>query len=56
MRHFEVMKHFELVLYMGQNYQDKKYALFVSLFVNLHRDLKATKAIGELRKNYPVDK
>ena len=27
--------------YMGQNYQDWKYALFVSLFVSFHSDLES---------------
>ena len=41
--------------YMGQNYQDGKYALFVSLFVSFHCDLESKWAIRELRKIYQVD-
>ena len=41
---------------MGQNNQDGKYALFVSLFVSFHRDLESKWAIVELRKKFPVDK
>ena len=46
----------EIVLYIGQNYQDGKYALFVSLFVSFHRDVESKWAIGEPRKKNPVDK
>ena len=42
--------------YMGRNYQDGKYALFVSFFVRFHGDLESKWAILELRKKYPVDK
>ena len=41
---------------MGQNYQDVKYALFVSLFVSFHGDLESKLAIGGKKKKYPVDK
>ena len=42
-------------MHMGQNYQDGKYALFVSLFGSFHRDLESKEAIREQRKKYPVD-
>ena len=32
--------------YMGQNYQDGKYALFVSLFVSFHGDLELTSTLN----------
>ena len=41
---------------MGQNYQDGKYALFMSLFVSFHHEKESKWASGESRKNYPVDK
>ena len=40
---------------MGQNYQDGKYALSVSLFVSFHGDMESKLAIGGPKKN-PVDK
>ena len=43
-------------MHMGQNYQDGKYALFVSLFGSFHPDLESKWAIREPRKKYPVDK
>ena len=46
----------QLVEYIGQNYQDGKYTLFVSLFVSFHCDLESKLAIGEPRKKYLVDK
>ena len=42
--------------YMGQNDQDGKYALSVSLFVTFHGDLESKLAIGGPIKKYPVDK
>ena len=45
-----------LDLYIGQNYQDGKYALSVSLFVSFHNDLESKLAIGGPKKKYPVDK
>ena len=45
-----------MIEYMGQNYQDGKYAFFVSLFVRFQRDLESKWAIGEPRKKFPVDK
>ena len=41
---------------MGRNYQDGKYARFVSLFASFHGDLESKLAIGEPRKKYLVDK
>ena len=46
----------DIYIYMGQNYQDGKYELFVSLFVSFPRDLESKWAIVELRKKYLVDK
>ena len=40
---------------MGQNYQDGKYALFMSLFASFQRDLESKGAIIEPRKKNPVD-
>ena len=36
---------------MGQNDQDGKYALFMSLFVSFHGDLKSKYPIGEPKKS-----
>ena len=44
------------VNHMGQNYQDEKYALSVSLFVSFHSDLESKWAIGGSEKKYPVNK
>ena len=41
---------------MGQNYQDGKYSLSVSLYVSFHGDLESKFAIGGPKKKYPVDK
>ena len=41
---------------MGQNYQDGKYALSVSLYVNFHGDLESKWAITGPEKKYPVEK
>ena len=41
---------------MGQNYQDGRNALFVSLLGSVQRDLESKWAIREPRKKYPVDK
>ena len=41
---------------MGQNYQDGKYALFVSLFVSFHDDMESKWAIGGLGEKSPGDK
>ena len=41
---------------MGQNYQEVKYALFVSLFVSFHGDLESKWVIGGLGKKFPIDK
>ena len=43
-------------LYMGQNYQDVKYALFMSHFDSFHGDPESKWAMGGLRKKYLVDK
>ena len=40
---------------MGQNYQDVKYALSVSLSVSFHGDLESQWAIRETKQKYPVD-
>ena len=42
---------FFICKYMGQNYQDWKYALFVSLFVTFHCHLESKWALWEPRKN-----
>ena len=41
---------------MGQNYQDGKYALSVSLFVSFHGDLESKWAIWEPNKKHLVEK
>ena len=46
----------QLVEYIGQNYQDGKYTLFVSLFVSFHCDLESKLAIREPKKNHPIKK
>ena len=43
-------------IYMGWNYQDEKYALFVSLFVSFHGDLESKWAIRGLGGKFSVDK
>ena len=42
------------VNHMGQNYQDEKYALSVSLFVSFHDDLESKLTIGGPKLKYPV--
>ena len=41
---------------MGQNYQDGKNALSVSLFASFHGDLELKWAIREQNKKHPVGK
>ena len=41
---------------MGQNYQDGKYALSVSLFMSYYGDLESKWAISEPNKKHPVVK
>ena len=41
---------------MGQNFQDGKYSLSVSLFVSFHGDLESKWAIWEPNEKYPDDK
>ena len=45
-----------LKLYMGWNYQDEKYALYVSLFASFHGDLESKWAIWDSNKKHSVDK
>ena len=45
-----------IVGFMGGNYQDGKYALFVSFFVSFPGDLESKWAIREPNKKYLVDK
>ena len=43
-----------MLIYMGQNYQDGKYALSISLFVSFCGDLESKLVIGEPKKKHRV--